>query len=163
MRNSLSMRAARACPAGTLLLSLALPPAIAHMPASRTGIGPGHVAPLGFRSFNRIGVNRFRYNRFGFDRFDNHRFGFNRFGGNVNAFDSGLLGLDGWGYWGYPPSSPTAPAAPIIVGAGGPPVVINAYSGVAADPGEHGGGCVIHQLQYDSAGSYVGERQIPGC
>jgi hypothetical protein len=25
------------------------------------------------------------------------------------------------------------------------------------------GGCVIHKLNYDSNGKYVGERQIPQC
>jgi hypothetical protein len=25
------------------------------------------------------------------------------------------------------------------------------------------GGCVIHKLNYDNTGKYVGERQIPQC
>ena len=45
------------------------------------------------------------------------------------------------------------------------PVIIN----VGVDPGlgDGGGayseGCVIHKLNYDSNGKYVGERQIPQC
>ena len=53
---------------------------------------------------------------------------------------------------------------PIIVG-GGAPVIINV--GVDPAPGDAGGaysgGCVIHKLNYDSNGKYVGERQIPQC
>ena len=29
--------------------------------------------------------------------------------------------------------------------------------------GASSGGCVIHKLNYDSNGKYVGERQIPQC
>jgi len=180
MRNSLSTRAARACFTGALVLSLAFTPTVAHMatPPARTGIGAGHFAAHGFRGFTRIGADRFGFNRFRFDRFDNHRFdfdrfgfdrfGYNRFGRNANALDFGLLGLDGWGYWGYPPSYPTAPAAPIIIGAGGPPVSINVYAGGgsgAGDPAAAGGGTcpVLHLLNYDKAGRYVGERQVPAC
>jgi hypothetical protein len=152
MRNSLSTRAARACAAGALVLSLALTPAIA------AAHGFGHFAPRGLRGFDRFGVNHFRSNRFGF----------HRFGRNGNALDFGLLGLDGWGYWDYPSSYPTAPAARIIIGAGGPPVAINVYAGGGADAGDPpapgGGACpVLHQLHYDKDGHYVGERQIPGC
>ena len=178
MRNSLSMIPVRACAAGTLLLSLSLTPALAHMaaplagPAAQAGMAPGHFAPLGFRGFNRFGANRFRFNGFRFDRFEGHRFGFNRFGfngfgENAGALDFGLLGLDGWGYGGYPPYYPTAPAGPIIIGARGPPVAINVYAGGggAGDPGAGGGGAcpVLHQLHYDNAGHYIGERQIPAC
>jgi hypothetical protein len=177
MRISPSTKGARAWAAGALFFSLSLTPALAHIstpfarPLARAGIGPGpgHFAPLRFRALNRFAANRFKFNRFGFDRFDDHRFRFdgfrfNRFG--ANASDFGLLGL-GLGYWGYPTSPPTAPAGPIIVGAGGPPVVINVYAGDSAGAGEvgaAGGACpVVHLLNYDKAGRYVGERQVPAC
>jgi hypothetical protein len=44
-------------------------------------------------------------------------------------------------------------------------VIIN----IGVDPaqgdaaGALSGGCVIHKLNYDSNGKYVGERQIPQC
>jgi len=44
-------------------------------------------------------------------------------------------------------------------------VIIN----IGVDPGAGdaagglSGGCVIHKLNYDSNGKYVGERQIPLC
>ena len=120
-----------------------------------------HFAPGGFNrrfeagrfGFNRFGPNRF--DRFGSNRFN--RFGFNRFGANQL-----FVGGWGWGGWGgYP-----APAAsePIIVGDSAP-VIIN----IGVDPaqgdaaGASSGGCVIHKLNYDSNGKYVGERQIPQC
>ena len=40
---------------------------------------------------------------------------------------------------------------------------------IGVDPGAgdagaaYNGGCVIHKLNYDSNGKYVGERQIPHC
>lgn len=155
MRISLSTRTARACAAGALVLSLAFTPSVAP---ARGGAGFVHFASHRPRGFDRFGVNHFRSNRFGF----------NRFGRNANALDFGLLGLDGGGYWGYPPYYPTAPAGPIIIGAGGPPVAINVYSGGGAgagDPAAAGGGAcsVVHLLKYDKAGHYVGERQIPAC
>ena len=138
MRISVSMRAARACAAGTLFLSLAVTPANAHMagPSARAGTGASHFATHGSRGFNRFGANRFGFNGFRFDRFEDHRFRFDRFGFNrfgANALDFGLLGLAGLGYWGYPTSFPTASAGPIIVGEGGPPLVINVYAD--RDPG----------------------------
>ncbi len=171
--------AARALAAGTLCLSLGLAPALAHMapplaaPRAHAAIGPGHFAPFAFRGFHRFGaerfgfdrfgVNRFGFDRFGFDRFGVNRFGFDRFGRNAGVWNWNQLGLGGWGYWDGPVSAPAAPSAPIIVGGGGPPVAINVYPGAVAGPGDAVGGCVIHQLQYDRAGNYVGERQIPNC
>ena len=166
MRNSLSIRAARACAAGTLFLSLALTPAIAFAgPPAHAGIGAVHFASHGFRGFNRFRSGRFGFDRSGHNRFDFDRFGFNRFrsnrfGSNADVLDSGLLGLDGWG---YPTVFPTAPAAPVVVGAAGPPVAINVYAGGGAGNAEAGGACVIHLLEYDKAGNYTGERQIPEC
>jgi hypothetical protein len=85
-------------------------------------------------------------------------FGFNRFGGSPL-----FVGGWGWGGWGGDPA-PVAASEPIVVGAGAP-LIIN----VGADPGPgdagsaYSGGCVIHKLNYDSNGKYVGERQIPLC
>jgi hypothetical protein len=103
-------------------------------------------------AFNHFGPNRF--GRFGFNHFD--RFGFNRFGNQ--------LFVGGWGGWsGYP--APAAASEPMIVGDGAP-VIIN----IGVDPapggteGAYAGGCgVIHKLNYDANGKYVGERQIPQC
>ena len=127
-----------------------------------------HFAPGGFNrrfeagriGFNRFGPNRFdRFgsNRFSFNRFN--RFGFNRFGGNSNCSSAAGVGAAG-------AASPIPAASePIIVGDGAP-VIIN----IGVDPGAgdagaayRSGGCVIHKLNYDSNGKYVGERQIPHC
>jgi hypothetical protein len=172
MRIPLPLRAARVCAAATLIFSLSLAPSYARMGGSgasfaRPALGGGHfsrLAPRGFNrgvDFNRFGFNRFgpnRFNRFGFNRFN--RFGSNRFDGNQ------LLIGGGWGGWGWDggggvPAS-TGASEPIIVGDGAP-VIIN----VGVGPGDGGGayseGCVIHKLNYDSNGKYVGERQIPQC
>lgn len=162
---SLTMRAAGACAAATLVFSLGLAPSYARM----GGLGGASFArPLAFghfrhfapRGFNRrFDVDRFgfnRFDRFGFNRFN--RFGFGRFGGNQL-----LVGGWGWGGWGGVPVS-TGASEPIIVGYGAP-VIIN----VGADPPQdnaaagYTGGCVTHKLIYDSNGKYVGERQTPQC
>jgi hypothetical protein len=153
MRNSLSMRAARACAAGTLLLFVALAPAVAHVSAPSAG-------PAARGGLHR--VNRFGFNHSRIDHFDSRRFRLNRFGSNANALFSGLDGSD---YWNYPPSYPTGP---IIVGSGAPPAVINVFAGGdpgASEVGAAGGvACpVVHLLEYDAAGRYVGERQLPAC
>jgi hypothetical protein len=171
MRVSLVTRAVRACFATTLVFSLSLAPSFARMggPAggsfARSTFGMGHFSHFAPHGFNRrfdarwFGVNRFgpnRFNRFGYNRFN--RFGFNRFGGSPL-----FVGGWGWGGWGGDPA-PVAASEPIVVGAGAP-LIIN----VGADPGPgdagsaYSGGCVIHKLNYDSNGKYVGERQIPLC
>ena len=148
-------------------------------PFARTGTGPRHFAPLGFRGFNnRVGANRFGFNRHGFDRFDSRRFDnrrfdfdrfgadrfrYNRFGRNANALDSrprrlGLLGLPA-----IVSDRAGRPSA-----AGGPRLAINVYAGGDAGAGElgaaRGGACpVVHLLNYDQAGHYIGERQISAC
>jgi hypothetical protein len=142
-------------------------------PPAHAALGRGHFALRGFRDFSRFGANRMGPDRFGFNRFSNdhfgfnrfgfNRFGFNRFGFNANALSFGLLGLDGFGSWGYPQPFPATPAAPIVVDAGGPSVAINVYTGGGAGDPAAAGACVIHRLEYDKAGHYVGERQIPEC
>lgn len=179
MRNPPWMREVRAFAAATLLLPLALTPAAAHIatPFARPlSHAASHFSPARFYSLNRFGAGRSRSNRLGFDRFDDshfdfgrigpNRFRYNRFAANAGALDSGLLGFDGGSYWGYPPAYATAPSAPIVIDAGGPPVAINVYAGGGA--GEvgvaDGAACpVVHLLEYDKAGHYTGERQIPGC
>ena len=173
MRISLSMRAGRACAAATLFFSVGLAPSFAHMaaPLVRPALGPHHFPVFVARGFNRFGFTRFGINRFGPNRFDRfgfnrfNRFGFGRFGRNGNGWGWNQLGVAGWGYWGDPNSAQTAPSEPIIIGGGGPPVVISINGGPGARDagGGYTGGCVIHKLTYDGDGKYVGEQQTPGC
>ncbi len=83
----------------------------------------------------------------------------NRFGGNQLLVGGGW-GWDGWGGV----AASTGASEPMLVGDGAP-VIINI--GVDPGPGDAGGGlsggCVIHKLNYDNTGKYVGERQIPQC
>src|SRR5271170_548102 len=112
-----------------------------------------HFAPGGFN--RRFEAGRFGFKRFGSNRFN--RFGFNRFGGNQL-----FVGGWGWGGWGGFPD--TAASEPIIVGDSAPVIIdigVDPTQGDAA--GAMSGGCVIHKLNYDSNGKYVGERQIPQC
>ena len=171
MRISPVMRGACAYALATLVFSLSLSPSYARMggsvgrPAFRGGHF-SHFAPGGFNrrfeagrfGFNRFGPNRFaRFgaNRFSFNRFN--RFGFNRFGGNQL-----FVGGWGWGGWGGFPA--TAASEPIIVGDGAPGIINIGLDPAAGDAaGGLSGGCVIHKLNYDSNGKYVGERQIPLC
>jgi hypothetical protein len=173
MRIPLSLRAARVSAAATLILYLGLPPSFARMGGgtgagfARPAFGGGHFSHFAPRGFNqRFNLDRFGFHRFGpnrFDRFGANRLGsfgfdrFNRFGGNQL-----LVGGGGWGSWGGFPAS--GASEPIIVG-GGPPVVIDI--GVDPGPGDAGGAysgaCIIHKLNYDNNGKYVGERQIPQC
>ena len=130
----------------------------------RPAFGGGHFSHFALGGFNRrFEAGRFGFNRFGPNRFDRfgsnrfNRFGFNRFGGNQ-------LFVGGWGWGGWGGFPVTAASEPIIVGDGAP-VIIN----IGVDPGAgdagaaYSGGCVIHKLNYDSNGKYVGERQIPHC
>jgi hypothetical protein len=177
MRIPSSSRAARGCAAATLIFSLGLTPSSAGMgglggaPSVRPAFGGGHFSHFAPRGFNRrFDFDRFAVHRFGPDRFD--RFGANRFGrfgfDRFNRFGGNQLFVGGWGGWGWDggggvPAS-TGASEPIIV-SDGAPVIIN----VGVDPGlgdaggAYGGGCVIHKLNYDSKGKYVGERQIPQC
>jgi hypothetical protein len=158
MRISPVMRGARAYALATLVFSLSPSPSFARMGGSvgRPAFGGGHFqhfAPGGFN--RRFEAGRFGFNRFGPNRFN--RFGFNRFGGNQ-------LFVGGWGWGGWGGFPVTAASEPIIVGDSAP-VIIN----IGVDPaqgdaaGALSGGCVIHKLNYDSNGKYVGERQIPQC
>jgi hypothetical protein len=165
MRISPVMRGARACALAALVFCLGPSPLFARMGGSaggsfaRPAFGGGHFSHFARGGFNRrFEAGRFGFNRFGpnrFVRFGSNRFGFNRFGGNQ-------LLLGGWGGWGG--YSPSASSQPIIVGDSAP-VIIN----IGGDPaqgeasGASSGGCVIHKLNYDSNGKYVGERRIPQC
>jgi hypothetical protein len=179
MRIPLPLRAARVCAAATLIFSLSLPPSYARMGGSgasfaRPALGGGHFSRVAPRGFNRgVDFNRFGFNRFGPDRFDHfefNRFGpnrFNRFGFNrFNRFDFNRVGgnplfVGGWGWGGFPV---TAASEPIIVGDGAPVIINIGVDPAAGDAGvAYSGGCVIHKLNYDSSGKYVGERQIPHC
>jgi hypothetical protein len=100
--------------------------------------------------------------------FARNRFARNGFKGNF-FFNQGLLlgGCCGWGFGGGPwVGAPSTGADPVIVSAGGPPVVINLSPPGAATgdlAGGYEGACVVHQLQFDSAGKYIGERHYPQC
>jgi hypothetical protein len=165
MRFPLSLREARVCATATLTIFLGLAPSFAHMGGSpglgaRPGPGVGrsqHFAPHGFDQ--RFEMGRFGFRHFGPNRFD--RFGFNRFnrdGGNQLFVGGGW----GWGGWsGFPASGASEPG----LVSDGAPVIINID--VDPVPGDAGGAlngrCVIHKLNYDNTGKYVGERQIPQC
>jgi hypothetical protein len=162
MRFPLSLRVARRCALAMLILSLGPARSFAHMggggPVARPGPGFGHsqhFAPHGFNQ--RFEMGRFGLSHFGPNRFD--RFGFNRF----NRFGRNQLlvgGGWGWGGWdGFPASGASEP----ILAGDGAPVIINI--GVDPGPGDGAlnGACVIHKLNYDNTGKYVGERQIPQC
>jgi len=166
MRFPLSLRAARVCATATLTVFLGLAPSFAHMggspgPVARPDPGVGrspHFAPRGFnRGFEagRVGFNHFgpnRFDRFGFDHF-------NRYGGNQLLVGGGW----GWGGWGGFPASTGAPE-PYLVGDGAPVLInIDVDPGAGDAGGAVSGGCVIHKLNYDNTGKYVGERQIPQC
>jgi hypothetical protein len=169
MPTSLATRASRASFAAMLVLSLSLSPSFARTGGSaggsfaRPAFGTAHFSHFVTHGFSpRFDAGRFSLNRFGPNRFD--RFGFNRFNRfGFNRYVGNQLFVGGWGGWGgY--SVPAAASEPIIVGDGAP-VIIN----IGADPGPseagagYGGGCVIHKLNYDANGKYVGERQIPLC
>jgi hypothetical protein len=158
MRISSVMRGARAAAMATLVFSLSLSPSYARMggPAggsfARSSFGhSSHFAPGGLN--RRFEAGRFGFNRFGSDRFN--RFGFDRF----SRFGGNQVFVGGWGGYSAPGGS-----QPIIVGDSAP-MIINI--GVDPGPGDAGsgysGGCVIHKLNYDNTGKYVGERQIPQC
>jgi hypothetical protein len=165
MRFSSMMRGARAAALATLILSLGLSPSFARVGGVAGGsfahpsFGMGHFSHPAPGGFNR----RFETRRFGFqhsgpNRFD--RFGDNRF--NRLGRNQFFLGGWGWGGWGGFPTP--AASEPILVGDSAP-IIIN----IGVDPAQGGvpvayaGGCVIHKLNYDSNGKYVGERQIPQC
>jgi hypothetical protein len=126
---------------------------------ARSSSGTGHFSHFAPGGFNRrVEAGRFGFNRFGPSRFD--RFGFNRF----NRSGGNQLFVGGWGWDAWGGYSVTAGSQPIIVGDSAP-VIIN----IGGDPAQgeaavgSSGGCVIHKLNYDSNGKYVGERQIPRC
>ena len=120
---------------------------------SRRAASTGAFEPGRF-GFNRFGPNRF--DRFGSNRLANRFNRFNRFGGNQLLF-GGWAGAVG--------RLPRFRASEPIIAGDGAPVIINI--GVDPGPGDAAaptsGGCVIHKLNYDNTGKYVGERQIPQC
>jgi hypothetical protein len=167
MRMSLAARAARACLAAPLVLSLTVGPSFAGMgggPAGsfgRAGGGMGrgpHVAPHGFGG--RFGTSRFGFNRAG-----------PRPGGPFAAYPFSRFGhkgwsplfVGGWGGWGgYGASDPAT--QPVVVGDSAPVTINISFGADQRDaPDATAAGCVIHKLEYDSAGKYVGEHVIPHC
>jgi hypothetical protein len=155
MRNSLSMRAARASVAATLFFSLNLAPAFAHMASLPRGGAIGRMAlahgqPFRLRNFN---PNGFRHLPF-----DERR----RFARNGLRNNAGIFGCCGWGGWGGW-SAPSTP--PIVVSGDSAPVVINFSPPVVGGDigGAFSGGCVIHKLDYNREGKFIGERQFFAC
>jgi hypothetical protein len=169
MLMSFVTRAGRVCFAAMLVFSFSPAPSFARMGGAaggsfaRPAFGMGHFhhfAPHGFN--RRFDAGRFGFNRFSpkhLDRFSAksfNRFGFNRFGRSQ-------LFVGGWGGSGGFPVS-TAASEPVIVGDSAPVIInVGADPGPGAAGGGYSGGCVIHKLNYDSDGKYVGERQIPYC
>src|SRR5271166_814981 len=159
MANSLTSRAARACLAGTLAFSFDLAPAVAHMAGGHVGpVGAGlrHFPHPSQRGFSRYGQNHFIWSgQRGYGWNGRGRFGWN---------GQGRYGWNGYRWNDRGGASGPAPSAPAVVLAGeAPPVAINVISQPAAGHDDHYGGCVIHQLRYDSAGNYIGENQVSNC
>lgn len=168
MRTSLATRAARASFAATVVLSLSPSPSFARMGGSaggsfgRPAFGMAHFSHFAPHGFNRrFDAGRFSFNRFGPKQFD--RFGFNHFNHFGFSRFGNQLFVGGWGGWGgY--SVPVAASEPIIVGDGAPVIInIGVEPGPGGAGGAYAGGCVIHKLNYDANGKYVGERRIPLC
>jgi hypothetical protein len=166
MRISRAMRGARAYALATLVFSLGLSPSFARMGGSaggsfaRPAFGGGHFSHFAPGGFNRrFETGRFGFNRFRPNRFD--RFGFNRF----NRFGWNPLFIGGgWGWGGWGGYSAPAASQPAVVGDSAPVIInIGLDPGAGDAGGAYSGGCVIHKLNYDSSGKYVGERQIPHC
>jgi hypothetical protein len=156
MRTSLSRRAAAAFAAAALFVSLSCEAAIARgqmsfgPPAMRPGIAHGHGSAPGWRSGGGSSSTWPGARR---------DWRFSRNGGFRNRF-----GLFGGGFW-YSPyafGDTASGLGPVIV-VGAP--ALNVYPAAipaGADPSVERG-CVIHKLDYDSAGKYLGERQTPEC
>ena len=163
MRISPVMRGARAYALATLVFSLGLSPSYARMGGAmgRPAFGGGHFSHFAPGGFNRRPeAGRFGFSRFGPNRFD--RFGANRFGANRFAANPLFGGGWGWGGWGGFPAA--AASEPIIVGDSAPVIINIGVDPAAGDAAAaYSRGCVIHKLNYDCNGKYVGERQIPLC
>jgi hypothetical protein len=165
MRISPVMRDALACALAALVFSLGLSPSYARVggsaggPAGRPVFGSGHFSHFAPGGFNRrFEAGRFGFNRFGPNRFD--RLGRNHF----DRFGRNQFFVGGWGWGGWGGYSAPAASQPNLVG-DSTPVIINIGVDPAQGAAANGlsGGCVIHKLNYDSDGKYVGERQIPQC
>ena len=97
----------------------------------------------------------------------------------------GRYGRDGWG-WGWrgrgnngqgdwgglwasgswvanPEPNGVATGPEIIVLGGAPLPAGSAHPAASSGSSEQGEACVIHQLEYDGAGNYVGEKETPNC
>ena len=179
---SLFKRAVRALLAGSLLLASSLAPAFPHSfsaPGPRASMahwggahgqrvfgGRGHFLADRGTAFARgwiWGRKGWGWNGWAHDRFAHY--GWSRGGWRGRNGWNGGFGYDsGYGaaYWdGY--------GEPAAVAGGANPLVfapsLTVYAPSAPNRGEEAvaGGCVIHKLEYDSAGNYVGEKQYSGC
>ncbi len=85
--------------------------------------------------------------------------GYGRFRNGGGFYGPGFwYGPYGYGYG----DAGAGGAGPVIIVVGAPAASDFPASPAAADPSPEGG-CVIHKLNYDSAGRYVGERQTARC
>jgi len=182
MEFSLFKRAGRALLAGSLLLAASLAPAFPHSfsaPGPRASMahwggahrqrafdGRGHFQidrgpafawgwAWGHKAWGRNGWAHNRWAHYGWGR-------------NGARWRNGWNG--GFGYdYGYGPAYGDRYGEPAALAGGAPPLVfapsVTVYAPVAANRGEEAvaGGCVIHKLEYDSTGNYVGEKQYSGC
>jgi hypothetical protein len=153
MRSSLSMRAAAASAAVALFLSPGLDAALAHgrasfrVPMMRPAFAAGHAQAQGGRNGGRQSWTWQGQNRR------------SRWVWYWGGFGSGYP----FSPYGYADTSSEFGGGAQIIVVGAPsfndfPAAVDESANFSAE-----GGCVIHKLGYDSAGKYVGERQIPGC
>ena len=179
---SLFKRAARALLAGSLLLASSLAPAFPHSfsaPGPRASMahwggahgqrvfgGRGHFLADRGTAFARgwtWGRKGWGWNGWTHDRLAYYGWGRGGWRGRT-GWNAGFGDGSGYGgaYWdGY--------GQPAVVAGGAPPLVfapsVTVYAPSAPGRGDEAvaGGCVIHKLEYDSAGNYVGEKQYSGC
>ena len=193
MMSTLSSNVARALLAGSLAVSPGLSSTYAHIlarpgaAAGHVAMGTFH-GPLGahrgssWRGWSGRGWDGRRglvWSGYGRDHWGHGAWSGRDHGiwsgrGHYAWTGRGEYGQGGWGYYpwlwgsgfggGYGAVSATA-AEPIVivVDGGAPQPASSVYPSASSDLSPHGGGCVIHQLEYDSAGNYVGDRETPNC
>ena len=192
MTRSLCLKATRALVAGSVIFSLGLSPVYAQGlappggPVGHFAMTPFH-GPLGVKAASgwRGWGGRGWENRGGFApnvRRDGHNgwaYGDVRRGRGNSRWNGrgaytwtgrGGVGQGGWdgypglwasGSWVVSPEPQGVPAAPEIIVVGEAPHP--AVAGSGGGSGGQRGGCVIHHLEYDGAGNYVGESETPSC
>jgi hypothetical protein len=172
MRISLSMGAGRVCAAATLFLLLGALPALSHAtssgPGLRVGAVQGHAPWAGSRGWSRNGWawrGQNGWNRsIRWNGWPRNAWRWNGWGRNHWYWSQ--AGLFGFGYGPAPDAYANAPppgAAGQLIVIGAPSISVYPQPEPASFDQGIGGGCVIHKLNYDSDGKYVGEQQTPEC